>query len=223
MKQVIILIGSPGAGKGSQAETLKKELRIPHISTGNIIRENIARRTPLGLAFKEYCDAGKMGPDSITIAMVFDRISAPDCDEGYILDGFPRNLTQAVALKDRLGTKVSPISIHLQVPDTHVIERLTGRLTCKGCFAPYHKTYLPPSKPGICDSCGSELLQRADDTLKTVQNRLEVYKTETAPILEFYAKASELHLIDATQNKEAITKELLSLLRGKAKHIPIGV
>ncbi len=206
----IILLGLPGAGKGTQAKILAEELNIPHISTGDILRQASEDRTPLGLKAKEYMDKGHLVPDDLIIDLIKERIKREDCKKGFLFDGFPRTIPQAEALE-----KISNIDkvINLKVEDEVAIERLSGRRTCKGCGALYHIIYLPPKRERICDRCGGELIIREDDKKEAILKRLEVYREETQPLIKYYRKKGLLIIIDGGRSKEEVTKNLLGSVR----------
>jgi len=206
----IILLGPPGAGKGTQAKTITGELGIPHISTGDILRKAIEEKTPLGLKAKDYMDRGHLVPDDLIINLVRERIKREDCKKGFLLDGFPRTIPQAQALEEISNVdKVIKIKIENDV----AIERLSGRRTCKRCGAMYHIIYLPSKKEGICDRCGGELIIREDDKKEAILKRLEVYREETRPLIEYYGKKGLLAIIDGGRSKEEVTRDLLTSVR----------
>lgn len=207
MKRIIILLGPPGSGKGTQAVRLTKEFAIPHISTGDLFRENIAQKTPLGQQAQEYMNAGKLVPDALVLNMLFDRISRPDCAKGYLLDGFPRTIPQAEAFMSKLNGSY-PIVLNLDVADDAIIQRITGRLLCRSCGAIYNRFFSPSSKEGICDKCGSETYQRPDDGLTVVQERLRVYHAQTKPLIEFFQKTGLLRTIDGGRSPDQVYQEL---------------
>ncbi len=197
----IVLLGPPGAGKGTQAEIMVKKLLVPHISTGDMFRAAISNGTELGKEAKSYMDKGQLVPDSVTIGIIRDRISMSDCAEGFLLDGFPRTLPQAEALDQLLldiGTKLDAV-INFSVPVDKLIDRLTGRRMCRSCGNIYHLMYNAPQKENICDACGSELYQRDDDKEATVKNRLNVYEEQTAPLIEYYQQQGILATINGDQ------------------------
>jgi adenylate kinase len=210
---VLILLGPPGAGKGTQAKMLEETLHLPHISTGDLLRDHIRRNTPLGKQAKNYMDKGKLVPDALVLDMLFERVSQKDCLKGYILDGFPRTIPQAEALQKRLQGKPAPIVINLALSDAQVIERLTNRVGCEKCGATYHLIYSPPRVSGKCDKCGSPLTQRSDDTEEVVLKRLKVYHEQTAPLIAFYSKQKLLHTIDCSADKDQVFTQVLSVIK----------
>ncbi len=200
---IFIMLGAPGAGKGTQAIRLSDRYCIPQISTGDLFRENLKNNTPIGKKAKEYMDKGQLVPDTVVLDMLFDRLERSDCAHGYILDGFPRTIPQAEILMQRLSqTDAQIFAISLEVPDEMLVERLTGRLVCEKCGAPYHKTANPPKIPGICDRDGSPLIQRKDDTAEVVQERLKVFHAQTEPVKHFFESQGNLVLIDGSLSKE---------------------
>ena len=212
----ILLMGPPGAGKGTQAAELVKEFNIPHISTGDMFRAAIKEGTALGREAKGYMDQGKLVPDSVTIGIVRERLAKDDCKKGFILDGFPRTVEQADALDGilkELGLKLSRV-LSINVPAADLIERATGRRICKQCGATYHVKFNPPKKEGICDACGGELFQRADDTAETMKNRLSVYEASTKPLIDYYEKAGIYTEVDGRQAIDKVTADLISTLKG---------
>jgi adenylate kinase len=211
----IVLVGPPGAGKGTQAEFIAEHLSVPKISTGDIFRKNVSQGTPLGLEAKKYMDAGDLVPDEVTIAMVKDRISEPDAANGYLLDGFPRNLAQAKVLDEMLeeiGQHLDMV-MELVVDDEEVVRRLAGRRTCRDCGQIWHIVFDPPADPEKCDRCGGALFQRDDDKEATIRHRLEVYNEQTAPIVDYYADRSILVGVDATGTVEDVTGRAIAALR----------
>lgn len=196
----IIMLGAPGAGKGTQAKMIAKEYGIPHISTGDIFRANIKEGTDLGKEAKTYMDAGQLVPDELTVKILLDRVAKDDCKEGYVLDGFPRTIPQAEVLDEaltKLGDKID-FAIDVDVPDENIVRRMGGRRACVTCGATYHIEHVPPKKEGICDTCGSELILRDDDKPETVGNRLKVYHDQTQPLIDFYTKKGVLKSVDGT-------------------------
>jgi len=211
----LVLVGPPGAGKGTQAQFIAAHFSIPKISTGDIFRANVSQGTELGMAAKRYMDAGDLVPDEVTIAMVRDRLADDDATDGFLLDGFPRNVPQAErldAMLAELGTKLDVV-LELVVDDQEVIRRLSGRRTCRMCGHIWHVDFEPPDKEGICDICGGELFQRDDDLPATIRHRLEVYAEQTAPLIAFYADRGILIGIDATGLVEDITDRAIDALR----------
>lgn len=211
----IVLVGPPGAGKGTQAEFIASHLAVPKISTGDIFRANVAEQTALGREAQAYMDAGDLVPDEVTIAMVRDRLAEEDAVDGFLLDGFPRTLPQAEALDALLADLRSPIDVVLElvVDDDEVVRRLSGRRTCRRCNHVWHVDFDPPKVDGTCDSCGGALFQREDDRSETVRRRLDVYADQTAPILGYYADRNQLVGIDATGPVESVTERAISGLR----------
>lgn len=209
LPRVVILLGPPGSGKGTQAVRLTKELGIPHISTGDLFRENIGNGTELGKKAKSYMDAGKLVPDEVVLDMLFDRVSRPDCAKGYLLDGFPRTIPQAEALDKFLKGKAELVVINLDVPDEAIVKRISGRLTCKDCGNIQNRYFSPPTEDGKCDLCGGELTQRADDKPEVVMERLRVYHAQTAPLVDFYSKQKVLTTINGQNNPETVYQDLL--------------
>lgn len=210
--QVIILLGPPGAGKGSQAALIKDKMEIAHISTGDLLRENIKQGTDLGAKAKSYMDAGQLVPDNLIFDMLFARVEKPDCQKGYILDGFPRNIAQAETLQKRLTDTHQVTAISLDIPDSAIVDRITKRQICKSCQTPYHLVHSAPTVAGICDKCGGTLYQRSDDTKEVVEERLKVYHDQTAPLIDFYRKQNALHSVDSSAPKEAVLEQVLTIL-----------
>ena len=210
----IIMLGAPGAGKGTQAKRIAQRYGIPHVSTGDIFRANIKNGTELGMKAKAYMDAGNLVPDEITIGMLLDRINEADCEKGYVLDGFPRTIPQAesltAALKER-GEKMD-YAIDVDVPDENIINRMSGRRACLACGATYHIAYNPPKKEGVCDQCGEPLVLRKDDKPETVKNRLEVYHQQTQPLIDYYKKEGILAQVDGTQNMDQVFEDIVKIL-----------
>jgi adenylate kinase len=211
----IVLVGPPGAGKGTQAQFIASHLSIPKISTGDIFRANVSGNTPLGQKAKEYMDRGDLVPDEVTIAMVRDRLAEDDAQEGFLLDGFPRNVPQAETLKKILSEMDRKLDLVLElvVDDDEVVRRLSGRRTCRKCGRIWHVAFDPPTKDGLCDVCGGELFQRDDDREETIRHRLEVYQEQTAPLASFYADEGILVGLDATGPVEEVTERALVALR----------
>lgn len=221
--QVVILLGPPGAGKGSQATLIKEEVGIAHISTGDLLRENIKKETTLGKNAKVYMDAGQLVPDDLIFAMLFARLDEPDCKKGYILDGFPRNISQAEILQKKLLDQYDVVAIHLDVSDAILVDRITKRYVCASCQTPYHLSFSPPKVAGKCDRCHGDLYQRSDDTKEVIEKRLKVYHKQTKPLIDFYEKQKKFHKIDSNVSKEDITQEILTLLKNLHKKSLISV
>ena len=202
----IIMLGAPGAGKGTQAKKIAEKYQIPHISTGDIFRANIKGGTELGMKAKTFMDQGMLVPDEITIGMLMDRIGQEDCINGYVLDGFPRTIPQAESLTKALAERGEKVdyAINVDVPDENIINRMSGRRACLGCGATYHITFNPPVKEGICDTCGQELVLRDDDKPETVKKRLDVYHQQTQPLIDYYKNAEVLAEVDGTQPMDEI-------------------
>ncbi len=217
MSEYIVLLGPPGAGKGTQAQIISDELGLPHISSGDIFRENLKNKTELGRLAEEYINRGELVPDGITISMIRERISRQDCSSGALLDGFPRTPAQAKALEEMLISMDSKVSAvpYINVPDAVLIERLTGRWTCRSCGHVYHEKYNPPKDQGQCDLCGGELYQREDDKVETVTQRIRVYKDQTQPLIDFYRRQGILIEIDGAQSIEGVSEDLISALAGE--------
>jgi adenylate kinase len=210
----IILLGAPGAGKGTQAKSISEAYHIPHISTGDIFRKNITEKTPLGVEAKGYMDRGLLVPDELTINLVTDRLQNEDCKNGYLLDGFPRTVTQAEALDAFLKKNGNSIdaALLIDVPFSFILERMTGRRVCNECGASYHVKNNPPKIEGKCDLCGGALIQRKDDSEDTVNERLDVYEKQTQPLVEYYKKNNILKAIDGTRAIDKVFEEICSLL-----------
>ncbi|CAL9489648.1 adenylate kinase [Streptomyces collinus] len=212
----IVLVGPPGAGKGTQAAFLAMNLSIPHISTGDLFRANISRQTELGKLAKSYMDAGNLVPDEVTIAMAKDRMEQPDAENGFLLDGFPRNVSQAEALDELLVTESMQLDavLDLEVPEDEVVKRIAGRRICRNDSSHvFHVTYKQPAKDGVCDVCGGELYQRNDDSEETVRTRLEVYHTQTEPIIDYYKAQGLVVTISALGKVEDVTTRAMEALK----------
>ena len=210
----IVMLGAPGAGKGTQANMIAEKYNIPHISTGDIFRANIKNGTELGKEAKGYMDKGQLVPDELTVKLLLDRVAQADCKNGYVLDGFPRTIPQAEVLDGELtknGEKLD-YAIDVDVPDENIIHRMGGRRACLKCGATYHVEYVPPKKEGICDVCGSELVLRDDDKPETVKNRLKVYHDQTQPLIEYYTKQNVLHSVDGTQDVNKVFSDITGML-----------
>ncbi len=204
----IVLMGPPGAGKGTQAVRIAETYGIPHISTGDIFRATVKAGTALGAQLQQYMSQGLLVPDEITIQIVHDRLQQPDCASGFLLDGFPRTIEQAIALDKTLGAKPIDLVISIEVPDEELIKRLTGRRVCQNCGATFHIHFNPPQAEGICDQCGQELHQRVDDTITTVKNRLEVYNRQTEPLIAYYREQEKLVSIDGSQAIDQVFQDI---------------
>lgn len=210
----IIMLGAPGAGKGTQAEMISEKYGLPHISTGDIFRANIKNGTELGREAKSYMDKGLLVPDELTVKILLDRVAKEDCKNGYILDGFPRNIPQAEVLDKelaKLGDKIDH-AVDMEVPDESIINRMMGRRACVSCGATYHIVNVPPKKEGICDKCGEALILRDDDREETVKNRLNVYHEQTQPLIDFYEKKGILKTVDGTRDMMDVFKEITEIL-----------
>jgi adenylate kinase len=210
----IILLGPPGAGKGTQAKRLIDKYGIPQISTGDMLRAALKAGTPLGLEAKKYMDQGALVPDSVVIGLVKERIQQPDCAKGYMLDGFPRNVSQAEALDKMLADLSMKIDhvVSIEVPSEELVGRLTGRRTCRNCGAGFHVMFDPPKKEGVCDKCGGELYQRDDDNVATVTSRLQVYEGQTKPLIEYYQKQNKLRPINGVGDMNDIFGRVTAVL-----------
>ena len=210
----IIMLGAPGAGKGTQAKKIAEKYQIPNISTGDIFRANIKNGTELGKKAKTYMDQGLLVPDELVCDLVVDRVQQDDCKKGYILDGFPRTIPQAESLDaalSRLGEAVD-YAINVEVPDENIVKRMGGRRACVGCGATYHLVYAAPKKEGICDNCGAELILRDDDKPETVQKRLGVYHEQTQPLIDYYTKKGILKEVDGTMDMGDVFKAIVEIL-----------
>ncbi|HEY2810698.1 MAG TPA: adenylate kinase [Rhabdochlamydiaceae bacterium] len=207
---VLVLLGPPGSGKGTQAVFLRDKFQIPHISTGDLLREHIRRGTELGKKAQQYIDKGQLVPDSLIMDLLFDRVSQKDCAKGYILDGFPRTMAQAQALQDRLQGKPKPFIFNLDLKDNEIIERLTKRVSCEQCGTPYHLKFSPPKQEGKCDKCGGNLVQRSDDTKEVISKRLKVYHEQTSPLIRYYESLHLLHTVNCEQTKDKVFESILS-------------
>ena len=210
----IVMLGAPGAGKGTQAKMIAEKYTIPHISTGDIFRANIKEGTPLGLEAKSYMDQGKLVPDELTVKILLDRVAKDDCKNGYVLDGFPRTIPQANVLKEALAKQNDKIdyAINVDVPDENIVRRMSGRRACVTCGATYHIEHVPPKKEGICDKCGSALILRDDDKPDTVLNRLKVYHDQTQPLIDFYNNEGILKEVDGTIDVKDVFESIVKIL-----------
>lgn len=210
----IIMLGAPGAGKGTQAKKIAGKYGIPHISTGDIFRANIKGGTELGMKAKTFMDQGMLVPDEITIGMLMDRIKEADCENGYVLDGFPRTIPQAESLTEALAAMGEAIdyAVNVDVPDEEIIGRMSGRRACLSCGATYHVVFNAPKQEGICDVCGQNLVLRDDDKPETVKKRLDVYHDQTQPLIDYYQKAGALREVDGTQPLDAVFADIVKIL-----------
>lgn len=206
----LILLGAPGAGKGTQAENICERLSIPAISTGNIIREALKSGTEMGKQAKSYVDSGKLVPDEVVIGIIQERLAHGDCRNGFVLDGFPRTIPQAEAL-DRMGIRIDRV-VDLEVDDDAIVSRMSGRRVCESCGATYHLKYKLPAKEGVCDKCGGTLVQRRDDLPDTVKERLKVYHEQTEPLKSYYAKQGKLFIVEGEEDVADTTRKTLSVI-----------
>ncbi|MBN1151632.1 MAG: adenylate kinase [Dehalococcoidia bacterium] len=211
----VVLLGAPGAGKGTQAAVLTAELGIVHVASGDLFRRALQEETELGLLAKSYMEKGELVPDEVTINMVLERIRKPDCDGGVLFDGFPRTLSQAKALDARLAEEGRALdrTVYIEVPEDELVKRLSGRWICRECQTPYHEITSPPKTAGRCDACGGELYQRADDKAETVRERLKVFFTQTMPIVDYYDRQGKLVRVDGNQRIDEVSAATLRLLR----------
>ncbi|MBE0430900.1 MAG: adenylate kinase [Dehalococcoidia bacterium] len=211
----VIMLGAPGAGKGTQAEILSQQTGLPHIASGDLFRQALAERTEIGLLAREYMDRGELVPDEVAIVMILDRVSNPDCEAGCLLDGFPRTLQQAEALDRALSEHGKGIdkAVYIEVPDDILVKRLSGRRLCRVCQRPYHLLSAPPKAPGKCDRCGGELFQRSDDSEETVKERLGVFFAQTMPMLGYYERQDKLIRVDGSREIQAVAADIASALR----------
>lgn len=210
----IIMLGAPGAGKGTQAKMIADKYGIPHVSTGDIFRANIKEGTDLGKEAKSYMDKGLLVPDELTVKILLDRVAKDDCKNGYVLDGFPRTIPQAEVLDKALSEMNDAIdfAIDVDVPDENIIKRMSGRRACLACGATYHIEHIPPKKEGICDRCGKELVLRDDDKPETVKNRLSVYHEQTQPLIDFYTRKGVLKTVDGTVDMKEVFAAIVGIL-----------
>lgn len=210
----IIMLGAPGAGKGTQAKMIAEKYGVPHVSTGDIFRANIKNRTQLGMEAKKYMDQGLLVPDELTVKILLDRVAKEDCKNGYVLDGFPRTIPQAEVL-DKALTEINDkidYAINVDVPDENIIKRMGGRRACLSCGATYHIEHIPPKQEGICDVCGKELVLRDDDKPETVKNRLDVYHKQTQPLIDFYEAKGILRSVDGTVDMKDVFAAIVAIL-----------
>ncbi len=215
----IILLGAPGAGKGTQAAILSQKLQLAHVASGDLFREALNKGTELGKQAKSYMEKGQLVPDEITIKMVLERLAAPDCKNGVILDGFPRNVDQAKALDKAMEPQKKAIdkAVYIKVSEAELLKRLTGRWICRKCQAPYHEVNSPPKIKGVCDKCGGELYQRADDKEETIKKRLQVFFSETAPLIDYYTKQGKLLEVQGEGSMEEISERIISSLKNQKR------
>jgi adenylate kinase len=211
---IVVLLGAPGAGKGTQAVRLSKARSLPHVSTGDLLRDNMKRGTPLGQQAKGFVEKGELVPDALVLDMLGTRVAAPDCGAGYVLDGFPRTEVQARALEPRLAGHTVTV-VNLEVSDDSIVRRAAGRLSCKKCGTVFHRESAPPKKAGACDACGGELFTRSDDSAPVVRERLRVYRDKTAPLVEYYARRGVLQSIDGEQSPDTVFTLLSGLVPAK--------
>jgi adenylate kinase len=216
MALIVILLGAPGAGKGTQAARLSRARGLPHVSTGDLLRDNLKRGTPLGQEARGYMDQGQLVPDELVLGMLAERVAAPDTAGGYVLDGFPRTEVQARALEQRLEGDYRVVVVDLQVSDEAIVARAAGRISCKQCGRVYHVENAPPREAGRCDACGSELVQRSDDAAPVVRERLRVYHEKTAPLVRFYRERGVLSELDGEQSPDAVFAQLQELVPEEA-------
>ena len=210
----IIMLGAPGAGKGTQAKMIAEKYGVPHISTGDIFRANIKNQTELGMEAKKYMDEGKLVPDELTVKILLDRVAKEDCANGYVLDGFPRTIPQAEVLTEALEKLNDAVdyAIDVDVPDENIVKRMSGRRACLTCGATYHIVHIPPKTENICDKCGSELILRDDDKPETVLNRLKVYHDQTQPLIDYYTQKGILRTVDGTKDMKDVFEDIVKIL-----------
>ena len=213
-KMKVIMLGAPGAGKGTQAIKIAEKYGVPHISTGDIFRANIKNNTPLGQEAKKYMDAGQLVPDELTVKILLDRVANEDCKNGYVLDGFPRTIPQAEVLENALKEMNDAVdyAVDVDVPDENIIRRMGGRRACLKCGNTYHVEYAKPKTEGICDNCGEKLVLREDDKPETVKNRLDVYHQQTQPLIDFYSQRGVLRTVDGTQDIDVVFNAIVDIL-----------
>lgn len=210
----IVMLGAPGAGKGTQAAMVAEKYGIPHISTGDIFRANIQNNTALGMEAKKYMDQGLLVPDELTVKILLDRVAGEDCRGGYVLDGFPRTIPQAEVLDEALAKQGEKIdyAVDVDVPDENIVKRMSGRRACLKCGATYHIEHIPPKKEGVCDHCGEELVLRDDDRQETVMNRLKVYHEQTQSLIQYYTQKGVLKVVDGTKEMKDVFQMIVDIL-----------
>lgn len=214
-----VLLGAPGAGKGTQAEALTKTLGLAHVASGDLFRDHLSRETELGLRARKYMDKGQLVPDDVTVRMVLERLAEPDCARGAVLDGFPRTIAQAEALEAALqerGQRIEAV-LYISVSSEELLRRLSGRYICKNCQSVYHIRFSPPKRPGVCDECGGELYQRSDDTVETARKRLDVYFSQTAPLVEWYRERGVLVEVNGEQTIREVEAALLEAIENVSR------
>jgi adenylate kinase len=211
----IIMLGAPGAGKGTQADILSQEMHLPHIASGDLFRQALEKRTEVGLLAKSYMDKGELVPDEVAIKMILERINQPDCGSGYLLDGFPRTLHQTEVLDKAFREQGKTIdkAVYIEVPNEELVKRLSGRRLCRVCQTPYHIISSPPKTPGKCDKCGGELYQRSDDKEETVKDRLSIFFAQTVPILDYYKKQGKLIKVKGNLGIQQVAREIIFALK----------
>lgn len=210
MQKIIVLIGPPGCGKGTQAQFIRQKLGIPHVSTGDLLREEVSNQSPLGKKVKSFLESGQFPPEELVLSILSERVKKSDCSKGYILDGFPRTLTQAHFLSTI--TKQKPIVIFFEIKDETIIARITGRLSCPSCGAIYHREFSPPDKDNLCNNCNTPLIQRKDDGEEVVKSRLKIYHEQTKPVVEFYKQKEAFHSVNAETSKKDVTDSISKIL-----------
>jgi adenylate kinase len=215
----VIMLGAPGAGKGTQADILSQEMNLPHIASGDLFRQALDKKTDVGILARSYMDKGELVPDEITIKMILERVNQSDCASGCLFDGFPRTLQQAKVLDKVLKEQGKSIdkAVYIEVPNEELVKRLSGRWLCRTCQTPYHIINSPPKTPGKCDKCGGELYQRSDDREETVRDRLNIFFAQTVPILDYYKKQDKLIKINGNLGMQAVAKEIISALKPDVK------
>ena len=210
----MLMLGAPGAGKGTQAQMIADKYKVPHISTGDIFRANIKNGTELGMEAKKYMDQGLLVPDELTVKILLDRVAKEDCKDGYVLDGFPRTIPQAEVLDKALAERGESIdyAVDVDVPDENIVKRMSGRRACLSCGATFHLEHVPPKEEGICDRCGKELVLRDDDKEETVLNRLKVYHDQTQPLIQFYKDKGVMQAVDGTKSMQEVFDAIVAIL-----------